>query len=221
MQPNSDISFLFERKVSTVNLESISRSTLSNCISLSHCKAKNKPSASPTSTRRKHGCNTVLANTKLPSDSRIHIPIPVRLRELEKVASILHLYRPGIWCYHRVPFCSVDLGGSPLRCDEGDLGVVEAVASRAFASCQSTTMFRAHSTTKALDSVISSNTVVKRCDKPPNKFWSREKITYVADVVVERACWIEPHRPVVFQTSIANRQAKKKNEQNLHILNHN
>jgi len=55
MQPNSDVSFLSERKASTVNLESVSKSTLSNYISLSHCKAKYKPSASPISTERKQG----------------------------------------------------------------------------------------------------------------------------------------------------------------------
>jgi len=177
MQPNSDVSFLSERKASTVNLESVSKSTLSNCISLSHCKAKNNPSASPTSTGRKQGCNTVFANTKLPSWSRIQMPIPVRLREFEKAASILHLYQPNKGRCHQLAVCNGDTGGPPLWVGED---VVEAVESRAtweFANCQSTTMFRARSTTKALVSVTSSqtlrlwcfqilqSTVVKRCNK--------------------------------------------------------
>jgi len=136
MQPNSDVSFLSERKTSTVNLESISKSTLSNCISLSHCKSKYKPSASPISTGKKQGCNIVFANTKLPSDFRIHILIPVRLRELEKATSILHLYRPGIGCCHRLPVCNVEVEGPPLRVDEDEMEIVETIASGVFANCQ-------------------------------------------------------------------------------------
>jgi len=221
MQPNSDVSFLSERKASAVNLESVSKSTLSNCISLSHCKAKNKPSASPTSTWRKQGCNTVFANTKLPSWSRIHIPMPVRLRELEKATSILHLYRPSKGHCHRLAVCNADTGGPPLRVDEGVVEAVETLASRALANCQSTTMFRACSTTRALVSVMSSQTLRLRCfqilhstvakcyAKSVDNIWSREKIASVADEVVESACWMDPHRPVPFQTWIAKGQAKK------------
>jgi len=105
------------------------------------------------------------------------MPIPVRLREFEKAASILHLYQPNKGRCHQLAVCNGDTGGPPLWVGED---VVEAVESRAtweFANCQSTTMFRARSTTKALVSVTSSqtlrlwcfqilqSTVVKRCNK--------------------------------------------------------
>jgi len=66
IQPNSDKSFLVARKASTVNLESVSKSTLSSCISLNHCKAECSPKASPTSTETVHGYVIVLARTKIP-----------------------------------------------------------------------------------------------------------------------------------------------------------
>jgi len=158
MQPNSDVSFLLERKASTVNLESVSKSTLSNCISLNHCNAENKPSASPTSTGRKQGCNTVFANTKLSSWSRIQMPIPVRLREFEKAASILHLYHPIKGRCQRLAVCKFDAGRPPLWFGAGVVDAIESRASLEFANCQSTTMFRARSTTKALVSVTSPQT---------------------------------------------------------------
>jgi len=65
IQPNSDKSFLVERKTSTVNLESVAKSTLSNCISLNHYRAECSPKASPTSTETLQGYVKVLAITKI------------------------------------------------------------------------------------------------------------------------------------------------------------
>jgi len=79
MQPNSDKSFLVERKASAVNLESVSKSTLSNCISLNHCIAECGPKASPTSTGTVQGYVTVLVRTNVPYASRTKISIHVRL----------------------------------------------------------------------------------------------------------------------------------------------
>jgi len=163
MQPNSDVSFLSERKASDVDLESVLKSILSNYISLHLCKAKCKSSASPTSTGRRQGCVTIFANTKLTSDSRIQMPIPVRLRELEKAASMFHLYLPGIGCCHRLPLSKLEVE-DPSRGDDKDRSwVVVTGTSSLFASCQSTTMFRAGSTTVALVSVTSSQILRLRC----------------------------------------------------------
>ena len=56
------------------------------------------------------------------------MPIPVQLREFEKAASILHLYRPNKGCCHRVAVCNANAGDSPLW---GKDDVVKTVGTRA------------------------------------------------------------------------------------------
>lgn len=61
--------------------ELCTKSTLSNCMSLSHSKTWNNPNASPTSTRHKGVKQRVLANTKAPSSSSKHMPITCLARQ--------------------------------------------------------------------------------------------------------------------------------------------
>ena len=89
--PNSKISSRQEWKASHVTLESSSKSTLSKDMSFNHWRASNKPIASPTTTRCKQGKHTILAKRKVPSSSRIHIPIPILLKFVKNAASTLHL----------------------------------------------------------------------------------------------------------------------------------
>jgi len=153
--PNSEISSRREWKASRVILESISKSTLSKDMSLSHWKASNKPNASPTSTENTQGKLTILAKTKTPSASRRHIPILVRLWEEEKATSTLHLSRPG------VGFCQA------TGCVSGVLASLEIEVARCvcaisvpycppgiFASFHSVTITRARSTTVAQPSMF-------------------------------------------------------------------
>ena len=157
MQPNLDKSFLVERKTSTVNLESVSKSTLSICISLNHCKAACSPKASPTSTWTSQGYVIVLAITNVPSASRTQMPIPVRLACEEKAASILQLYLPATWGCHLIWWCWVV---EAVTCWWSEL---DARTSGVLAIFQSSTMLIAHSTTLALVSVSSSHTMMLRC----------------------------------------------------------
>jgi len=163
IQPNSDKSLRVARKASTVNLEFVSKSTLSSCISLNHCKAKCSPRALPTSTETVHGCVMAWARTKAPSESRTQMPIPVRLCWEEKVASILHLYLPDRGGCHDIQICWCGVEApvlATIACWE--CGEV-ARTSGAFASCQSVIMFLARSTTTALVSVTLSQTLILRC----------------------------------------------------------
>jgi hypothetical protein len=56
--------------------------------------ANNSPIASPRGTAHLGEKLKVLAKTKVPSASRIHMPMPVLLRESEKEASTLHFNLP-------------------------------------------------------------------------------------------------------------------------------
>jgi len=163
IEPNSHVSFLVDRKASDVSLESVSKSTPSNCISLSHCKAECRPEASPTSTEIIQGYVTVLAITKVPSESRIQIPIPVWLNWEEKDASMLRLNLPGIGCCNEVATCCAVLEGPIFYDDEGSWCAYDARVAGAFANCQSTTIFRARSTIVAQVYVALSQTLRLRC----------------------------------------------------------
>jgi len=223
MQLNSDKSFLVERKASTVNLESVAKSTISSCISLNHCKAACNPRASPTPTPTEtvQGCEIVLARTKVPSELRTQTPIHVRLWWEKKAASILHLYRLDEGGCHKVlvRWCEVEVPVFAAIAwweDERD-----AEMSGAFANCQSVTMFRARSTTTTLDSVTSSRTlrlgcyhrlqmtVDRRWSSSIDNFSSREEIALETEVVWDRACCTELQSPVLFHTWIAKGQTKK------------
>jgi len=220
IQPKLDKSFLVERKASAVNLESVSKFTLSSCISLNHCKAECNHNTYPTSTETVQGKVIVLASTKVPSESRTQMPIPVQLQWEEKVASILHLYLPGGGGCHRglcwgeveVPVVTTIVCWEDAR---------DVLVSGVFAKCQSSTMFLTCSTTTELVSMISSQilrlwcfhmlhmTVDRRCDNSADKVSNRENKASVAEVMCMRACCTEPQRPVLFHTCIAKGQLKK------------
>jgi len=63
-------------------------------MSLGHCKAWNKPTTSPMTTKHIGEIDTVLASTKVPSSSRIHMPIPVLFNESKNEVLTLHFRRP-------------------------------------------------------------------------------------------------------------------------------
>jgi len=157
IQPNSGKSFLVERKASAVNLESVLKSTLSNCISLNHCTVECSAKASPTSTETIQGYVIVLARTNVPSAPRTQIPIPVRLTWEEKAASMLHLYLPATGGCHVIRCCW------EVEVVVGWWFDLDARTSGALASCQSASMFLARSTTMALVSITSSHTLRLRC----------------------------------------------------------
>ncbi|KEH33808.1 hypothetical protein MTR_3g049760 [Medicago truncatula] len=79
IQPNSDKLFRLKRKASAVNFESVSKSTLSNCMSFNHCTTECNPKASATSTDTVQRYVKALAITNVPSASQTQIPIHVRL----------------------------------------------------------------------------------------------------------------------------------------------
>jgi len=81
-------------KAYVVIFESKAKSTLSNCMSLSHCKAWNKLRASSTAIEHMGEIDTVLASTKVPSSSRIHMLIPVLFNGSENEALTLHFRQP-------------------------------------------------------------------------------------------------------------------------------
>ena len=204
IQPNSDKSLRVERKASTVNLESVSKSTLSSCISLNHCRAECSPNASPTSAETVQGYVKILAKTKIPSESRTQTSIPVRLWWKEKAASTLHLYLPGIGGCHKGPVWWSGAEFPTCAAKPEEEGEVAARTSGAFANCQSATMFLARSTTTALVSVTLSQTLRLRCfqrlhmtvdirwDNYADKFSKRWKIASIGEAAWESAWWTEP-----------------------------
>jgi len=222
IQPNSDKLLRVARKASTVNLESVSKSKLSSCISLNHCKAECSPRASPTSTETVDGyVIDYLARRKAPSESRTQMPIPVRLWWEEKAASILHLYLPGIGGCHDIRLCWCGVKApvfAAIACWECEGA---ARTSGAFASCQSVIMFLARSTTTTLVYVILSQTLILRCfhrleitvdrswANSADNFSKREKTASVAEAVWARACCTEPQSPIICHTCIAKGQSKK------------
>jgi len=92
--PNWETSSLWAWKASWVVLESVSKSTLLSCISLSHSIAWYSPNASPTWTEWTTSKVIVLASTNTPSLSLMHILIPVLFMAVKKPASMLYLRRP-------------------------------------------------------------------------------------------------------------------------------
>lgn len=89
IQPNSESSFRVAWKALTLVFESVSKSTLSSCMSLNHWSALCKPKASPTSIEERHGSLRTFAKTNVPWESRTQMPILIWLRWEENATSTL------------------------------------------------------------------------------------------------------------------------------------
>jgi hypothetical protein len=99
---------MLELTQSTTLLQSSAKSTLSNYWLEIQSKVVCKPTTSPTSISQRGANHFVLARTKPPSSSLRHMPRPTLLREVEKDASMFHIYLPGASFFQLSTCCLVD-----------------------------------------------------------------------------------------------------------------
>jgi len=105
IHPNSLLSSRLELTQSTTFLQSRTKSTLSNCRLNSQSKAVCSSTAPPAYLSQIGANHYVLASTKAPSSSLRHMPKPTLLREVEKDASMLHIYLPSAGFFQTSSSC--------------------------------------------------------------------------------------------------------------------
>ena len=108
IQPNSLLSSILELTQSTTLLQSSVKSTLSNCWLETQSKVVCNSTTSLPSISQRGENQSVFARTKTPTSSRRHMPKPTMLREVEKDASMLHLYLLGVGFFQYSSSCLVD-----------------------------------------------------------------------------------------------------------------